>query len=192
MSDGPARLDLKVKGAVDSREEVYIIRPSDREVFGPPDAERVLQHPLLASDGQDEPAAPHEGAPGQGGGENIASIDVAGYLGFARDADHWYRGLLQRHRGVNYTPARCEGMVENCPRPRPTRGSSEFFRTEVDARDDARVVIFLDEIDGTLKLPYTDDFFVAVPRDVQRAGPRCQPSSNRLLLARCHHAERAN
>ena len=54
------------------------------------------------------------------------------------------------------------GWWNNCPLATPNQRLIEFFRTEVDARDNARVVIFLDEIDSTLKLPYTDDFFVAV------------------------------
>jgi hypothetical protein len=37
-----------------------------------------------------------------------------------------------------------------------------FFRDEIAAKTSAPVVIFLDEIDSTIALPYTDDFFVAI------------------------------
>ncbi len=50
----------------------------------------------------------------------------------------------------------------NCPLATINQRLIEFFRTEVAARDNGPVVIFLDEIDATLKLPYTDDFFVAI------------------------------
>ena len=38
----------------------------------------------------------------------------------------------------------------------------EFFRYEVVADAGKPIVIIIDEIDSTLKLPYTDDFFVAI------------------------------
>ena len=95
-------------------------------------------------------------------GVRTASIDVAGYLGSPENPDIWYRGLLQRiardlRPGLDVT-----AWWNNCPLATPNQRLIEFFRTEVAARDNGPVVIFLDEIDATLKLPYIDDFFVAV------------------------------
>jgi hypothetical protein len=44
----------------------------------------------------------------------------------------------------------------------PNQRLLEFFRSQLFASLDSPVVIFVDEIDTTLKLPYTDDFFTAI------------------------------
>ena len=104
MSDRPATLDLKVKGAVDSHEQVYIIRPSDQEVFDL--LMRGEYCNILCSRQMGKTSLlirtkeflAKEGV-------RTASIDVAGYLGSPDDADQWYRGLLQRIAQVIYAPA---------------------------------------------------------------------------------------
>jgi hypothetical protein len=53
-----------------------------------------------------------------------------------------------------------DGWWRNSPAITPNQRLLQFFRNEV--LGDTPVVIFLDEIDSTLKLPYTDDFFVAI------------------------------
>jgi len=94
-------------------------------------------------------------------GYAVAAIDVAGYLGSPNDADEWYQGLLDeivRQLGITLEVKASWGSIRGFT---PNQRLIQFFREIID-RCSKRVVIFLDEIDSTFKLPYTDDFFVAI------------------------------
>jgi AAA-like domain len=160
MSTESARPILQVGGAV-SFKAVYVQRPSDAELpelLGRGEYANVLcsrqmgKTSLLLRTRQRLADR----------GVNVALIDVAGYLGTPENADEWYRGLLggiaeELRLGIDV-----EAWWRSCPAVTPNQRLIRFFRAEVAARAGAPVVIILDEIDATLKLPYTDDFFVAI------------------------------
>lgn len=119
-----------------------------------------MQRALLAPNGQDQPPQAHPRAPG---GTRVR-IETAGYLGSPKDAEAWYPGLL-------YGIARQLRLAVNIKEWWRTSSAItanqkliQFFREEIIAKTpgDKPVIIFLDEIEFTLKLPYTDDFFVAI------------------------------
>ena len=158
-SDKPV---LQVGGPVSSQWNVYIVRPSDHEVFDL--LERGEYCNVLCSRQTGKTSLLYRTKERLAErGMRTASVDVAGYLGSADGADVWYRGLLQRiARELRPDLRDVTAWWKNCPLATPNQRLIEFFRTEVNAQHDAPVVIFLDEIDGTLKLPFTDDLFVAI------------------------------
>ena len=155
------QLRLQVGGTVNPRTSIYIVRPSDDELL------RLLQRGeyanVLCSRQMGKSsllvrtkARLHEQ------GYATAAIDVAGYLGTMGDADEWYQGLLdgiahQLRLGVDVAE-----WWKACRAITPNQRLIQFFRHEIAAKTSAPVVIFLDEIDSTIALPYTDDFFVAI------------------------------
>jgi len=68
----------------------------------------------------------------------------------------------------------------------------EFFNTELFRHSDAPVVIFLDEIDSTLKLEYTDDFFTAIRAMYNQRAAVTNNNKIAFCLCRGRHAERAD
>jgi WD40 repeat protein len=95
-------------------------------------------------------------------GVKVALIDVAGYLGKPGNADDWYRGLLEGIAESLDLEVNVQQWWLSCPVATPNQRLIRFFRDEVATNAGAPIVIFLDEIDSTLRLPYTDDFFVAI------------------------------
>ena len=109
-------------------------------------------------------------------GIRIVDMDIAGELGSPQDATTWYVGFLGkvvRDLRLNINIKDWWEQQQGTPNQRLL----QFFREEVvlecqsatlavkallSHSSDAPVVIFVDEIDSTLKLPYTDDFFTAI------------------------------
>jgi hypothetical protein len=95
-------------------------------------------------------------------GVRWVTIDLASELGSPPDLDAYYLGLLSKIvRSLRLTLdlkawwARRETETIN-------QRLLAFFREVVGEQITGPVVIFLDEIDSTLKLPYTDDLFTAI------------------------------
>jgi hypothetical protein len=156
-----SELKLQVGGTVNPRTGVYIIRPSDAELLAL--LERGEYANVLCSRQMGKSsllvrtkARLHEK------GYATAAIDVAGYLGTMNDVDGWYQGLLQGITRQLRLDVDVTGWWAACRAVTPNQRLIQFFRDEVAAKTSAPVVIFLDEIDCTIQLPYTDDFFVAI------------------------------
>lgn len=155
------QLRLQVGGTINPRTGVYIVRPSDDELL------RLLQRGeyanVLCSRQMGKSsllvrtkARLHEQ------GYATAAIDVAGYLGTPKDADEWYQGLLDRIAHQLRLDVDVSEWWKTSRAITPNQRLIQFFRDEIAAKTSAPVVIFLDEIDSTIALPYTDDFFVAI------------------------------
>jgi hypothetical protein len=103
-------------------------------------------------------------------GRAVAIVDVAGALGSPENADEWYCGLLTeitRQLGLH-------GDVRAWWEARPGTANQRLlqqFREELLPSLDQDLVVFLDEIDHTLKFSYTDDFFTAI-RSMYNDRPR--------------------
>ena len=163
MSTKPTQPRLKVGGTVDSRRDVYIIRPSDDEVFDL--LERGEYCNVLCSRQMGKSSLLlHAKMQLAEAGVKTALIDVAGYLGSVptESVDTWYRDLLQEIADQLGLDLNVAGWWQTRTSATPNRRLIAFFRDEVAAKAGAPVVVILDEIDSTLKLPYTDDLFVAL------------------------------
>ena len=76
-------------------------------------------------------------------------------------ADDWYISVLQKVARDLKLSVDMRGWWQARQEASPNQRLFQFFLEEV-ARLEAPVVVFVDEIDSTLKLPYSDGFFVAL------------------------------
>src|SRR5262249_43967253 len=95
-------------------------------------------------------------------GVRWVTIDLASELGSPPDINAYYLGLL----GKFVRSLRIELDLKTWWIERKTATINQrllrFFREVVGSTIDQPIVIFLDEIDSTLKLTYTDDLFTAI------------------------------
>jgi hypothetical protein len=163
MSTVPKTLRLRVMGPVDIRTEVYISRPSDDEVFELLKAGEYCQIVSSRQMGKTSLIYRTESRLVEVG-VKTCSIDVGGCLGTIppEDADAWYQGLLQEIADQLDIDLDVTAWWSAAPSTTPNRRLIQFFRDEVAVRAGAPVVVFLDEIEFTLSLSYTDDFFLAI------------------------------
>jgi WD40 repeat protein/nucleoside phosphorylase len=154
-------LKLQVGGAVNLRKAVYIVRPTDDELLELLERGEYCNVLCSRQMGKTSLLNRTRGRLDERG-IHCAMIDVAGHLGRPPDADTWYHGLLQE-LGVQlklevdvdewWASSRVATLNQRLLR---------FFREEILLKLPGRVVLILDEIDQTLSLPFTDDFFVAI------------------------------
>jgi hypothetical protein len=95
-------------------------------------------------------------------GLRTASVDLAAELGEAADAESYFAawlGRLARELGLELDLA-----TFRAAHPQDTAGQllQRFFREQACAQAAANIVVFLDEIDSTLKFPFTDGLFTAI------------------------------
>src|SRR5262245_298282 len=77
-------------------------------------------------------------------------------------ADKWYKGVARAiARGLNLTADLNDWWREREDLPALQR-LTEFFSDVALAETAGRIVVFVDEIDTTIKLPFADDFFAAI------------------------------
>ncbi len=159
MNASTAKLALQVGGAVSLHKSVYIVRPADDQLLAL--LERGEYCNVLCSRQMGKTSLLYRTRQRlREKGIRTAVLDVAGTLGSPPDADTWYHGLLQLIAPDLELTVNVDVWWQTSPAITPNQRLLRFFREEV--LGDTPVVIFLDEIDSTLKLPYTDDFFVAI------------------------------
>jgi hypothetical protein len=96
----------------------------------------------------------------------VAIVDLS-QIGTEKDqesksADRWYYGvahMIQRSLGVEHDLKAWWREREDLP---SVQRLTEFFTDVVLSHAAGRVLIFVDEIDTTIGLPYSDDFFAAI------------------------------
>jgi|GEM_PF-1904142 len=152
---------LKAGGAVDFQTSVYIVRPSDDELLRWLESGEYANVLCSRQTGKTSLLKRTKARLAERG-YATAEVEVAGYLGSPKDAAEWYQGLLQGIADQLGLEVDVRQWWEACRAITPNQRLIQFFRDEIAAKATAPVVIFLDEIDSTLKLPYTDDFFVAI------------------------------
>jgi WD40 repeat protein len=157
-----APLKLHVGGMLIPGEHIYIERPTDQ-----------LLHDLLRQGEYCNILTSRQMGKSSLMMQTAAKLSAEGYhtatpdaslLGAMLDSEQWYRGLLAEiadELGLNVS---VDEWWRNCPDATPNQRLLRFFREEVAAKlsGDKSIIIFVDEIDSTLKLPYTDDFFTAI------------------------------
>lgn len=152
---------LQVGGTLHPHEHIYIQRPEDEEVL------RLL----LAGDYVNVLTSRQMGKSSlmtracyalQDRGVRFASIDLAGELGSGDDPTIYYRGLLQKIARDLELEIDLKAWWQQHDLETNNQKLLRFFKEEVGETIEAPVVIFLDEIDSTLKLPFTDDLFTSL------------------------------
>ena len=162
MTDDASPRELQVGGAVPLDTGVYVVRRSDDELL---QALRKGEYCNVLCPRQmgKTSAIMRIRAELRGSGFRTALIDLAGRLGTPANADDWYVGLLS-HLSSQFELG-CDVKAWWVASLEPTANQKllAFFRDEILAHHPGvRFVVFLDEIDHTLNLPYTDDFFLAI------------------------------
>ncbi len=94
-------------------------------------------------------------------GVKTAMIDLSG-LGTQLTSKQWYLGLLKRLEFELNLPIESEQWWRERDALSAVQRFTDFLNNVVLAEIEARIVIFFDEIDSTLKLSFTDDFFAAI------------------------------
>jgi hypothetical protein len=156
-----AGLRLQVGGTLNPRQHVYIERPEDAMVL---ELLRRGEYVNILSARQMGKSSLMARTMGllRADGVRAAMVDLAGQVGAPADPETFYLTLL-----------RCIAVeldldidVECWWRHRPGETVNQhilaFVRDVVLARIAGPVVIFLDEIDSTLRLNYTDDLFTTI------------------------------
>jgi AAA domain-containing protein len=97
-------------------------------------------------------------------GVQTAAIDLSAIGGQKGEMspEQWYYGIayrLLKDLGLDFDLA---GWWETHRLLPPVNRMMELFSEAVLARIDGRVVVFVDEIDTTIALPFSDDFFAAI------------------------------
>ena len=117
-------------------------------------------------------------------GVHTAIVDLTGIGAGEGDeneeasADRWYKGVARAiARGLNLKAELNDWWREREDLPALQR-LTEFFGDVALAETVGRIVIFVDEIDTTIKLPFADDFFAAIRACYNKRAT--EPEFNRL------------
>ncbi len=153
---------LQVSGQLDPRKHLYIVRTDiEDQVF---ELLRQAEYCNIFSSRQVGKSSLMNsvGLRLQEAGVRVVAVDIAGNLGTQPTAAEWYQGLvgriarqLQLDLDIRAWWSQAMGITAN-------EKLTDFFGVEVFRRSDTPVVIFLDDIEVTLGLDYTDDFFTAI------------------------------
>lgn len=160
MSHSSSQPELQVGGAV-QQDKVYIVRRTDDELF------RALRKGeycnVVCPRQMGKTSVIHRiQIRLRNEGCRTALLDIRGRLSKAPNANDWYLGLL--HEFSHRFQLGCDVKKWWKKRSEPTANQKllAFFQEQMIARRSERFIVFLDEIDSTIELPYTDDFFVAI------------------------------
>ncbi len=153
---------LRAGGALDFKRHVYVVRS---------DVENRVFDLLLRSEYTNVVSARQVGKTSlmnrigdrlEKNGCRVAKIDLASELGRPEGVAEWYRGLLRKL--VRDWEVQLEGGLSAWWRKQdgtPNQRLIAFFEQLVGGNDE-RWIAIIDEIDSTLELDYTDDFFFAI------------------------------
>jgi len=152
---------LQAGGTLNPRRHIYIRRPQDGELLSLLLAGEYVN--VLTSRQMGKSSLMMRTAfELQARGVRFVSIDLAAALGGSRDAESYYLGLIgQIARLLELSLEAGDWWQEHAEETFNQRLLS-FFRESVAEGVEGPVVIFLDEIDSTLKLAFTDDLFTAI------------------------------
>jgi len=158
MSD---ELQLQAGGTLNSRRHLYIERQEDEKFF---ELLEQGEYVNVLSSRQMGKSSLMMRAVQRLSEKGIKSvtIDLASELGTPPDLDTFYLGLLSKISRILKLPIDLEAWWKDRGAETVNQRLQRFFREIVGEAIAEPVVIFLDEIDSTLKLSYTDDLFTAI------------------------------
>ena len=151
---------FKAGGTLHQNAPSYITRPADTELFNKALAGQFCYVLTSRQRGKSSLMIRTAGRLRRAG-VRVSIIDLSG-LGTQVTQEQWYLGMIARIAN----DLRIRMDVEQWWREHGTGGPiqrfTDFLHDIVLRQSDDRVVVFLDEIDSTLKLDFTDDFFAAI------------------------------
>lgn len=150
-----------VGGAVQANQGTYIERPADETLF---DACRASEFCYVLASRQIGKSSLMNAVADKLNDEGIrtARIDL-NYIGKIPDADRWYFSLMAELSDRLKLEIDVQTWWDQIPEKfTATRKFTLFLRRVVLVEIKQPVVIFIDEIDMTLGLSFTDDFFAAI------------------------------
>ncbi|MCB0482750.1 MAG: AAA-like domain-containing protein [Flavobacteriales bacterium] len=95
-------------------------------------------------------------------GVKTAVVDLTQVGANNIDAEQWYRSILDRLKSQLNLDVDLEKWWESNKDFAQVNRFTNFLRDEILAKIDQRIVIFVDEIDSTLDLDFSDNFFSAI------------------------------
>jgi Leucine-rich repeat (LRR) protein len=158
MSD---ELQLQAGGTLNSRRHLYIERQEDEKFFALLEQAEYVNVLSSRQMGKSSLMMRAVQRLNERGIKSV-TIDLAAELGTPPDLDTFYLGLLSKIARVLKLQIDLEAWWKNRGAETVNQRLQRFFREIVGEAIAEPVVIFLDEIDSTLKLPYTDDLFTAI------------------------------
>jgi hypothetical protein len=155
----PNQAQLQVGGTLDSAKHIYIVRREDEELLDLLEAGEYCNVLSSRQVGKSSLIIRSISALKRTG-HRVAYVDVAGDLASPADANEWFVALLlQITQDVEVEwPA---NWWRSQPEATANQKLQAFFR-DVILQKTEPIVIFLDEIEHTLKFDYTDDLFTAI------------------------------
>lgn len=168
LSQTPHRKGLQVGGAVDPELYIYIERGEDETLF-----DLLLDGEycnVLSSRQMGKSSAMMYAAKRlDQAGVAYAFVELAGGLGQYTNSDRWYMGFfeavteqLEERPGI-ITEVELKNWWRERTHKSPSQLFQEYMRDVVlRALGEQPLVIFVDEIDASLNLDFTDDFFSAI------------------------------
>ena len=158
---GEAALRLQVGGTLVPGRDIYIARPEDEQLFELLSSGEYVN--ILSSRQVGKSSLMVRTALRlREQGFRFADVDLT-TLGTPANARGYFRGLVLAIARKLKLQFDAEGFWrEDATTGTDTQQFIRFFREVVATEIDGPVQIFLDEIDSTLKLPFTDDLFTAL------------------------------
>jgi WD40 repeat protein len=149
-------------GTVQASGGIYITRPADEELFQLC-MEGTYAHVLTSRQMGKSSLRVAVSQRLRREGVRIASIDLTSIGTQADSAEQWYVSFLETVEKDLHLTTPAVGWWEGHEHLTPTDRFTRYLLEVALAEADCRVVIFVDEIDSTLSLPFSaDDFFAAV------------------------------
>ena len=152
---------IRVGGTLDPANHLYIERRADSVLFE--ELRRGQYVSILTSRQQGKSSAMRRAAQRlQEHGIEVVDIDIAGDIGSQVTMDQWYSGILEKICCDLDIEIDVDAWWAERARRSPAQRLQEFFRDELIPQLSAPLVVFCDEIDASLNLPFTDDWFTAL------------------------------
>jgi WD40 repeat protein len=153
-------LVLSAGGTVQASGGTYIKRPADDELFQLC-MEGTYAHVLTSRQMGKSSLRVAVSERLRGEGIHVAAIDLTS-IGTQADAEQWYVSVLEKIEQDLQLSTPVLDWWEAHAHLTPTRNFTRYLLDIALNQKIGRIVIFIDEIDSTLKLPFRDDFFAAI------------------------------
>ena len=160
MSESFATPALQVGGTLVPGRHVYIARPEDQQVLELLQAHEYCNILTSRQMGKSSLIA-HVARIIDQRNIRVAQVDLQD-LGTPQSLDDWYQGLLTEIARDLEVRVDVRQWWSSSEWPTPNQRLIAFFREIIAVQIAQPIVVFVDEIDQTLKLNYTDDFFAAI------------------------------
>jgi hypothetical protein len=154
-------LQLQAGGTLNPRQHLYVERSEDA-IFLRLLLERQYVNVLTSRQMGKSSLMMHAVHQLDAHGVRWVTIDLASELGSPPDLDAYYLGLLSKLLRSLRLTLDLKAWWTGRDTETINQRLLSFFREVVAEQIAGPVVIFLDEIDSTLRLPYTDDLFTAI------------------------------